>query len=58
MLFKACFSGHDHQDYYQELSGTYVDASGNIVNTVIPCYWLESCHEDNNQGNVLYINVR
>lgn len=57
-VIKGCFSGHDHQDYYKELEGSYIDKNGNTVKTKIPCYWLESCREDNYQGNVLFINVK
>ncbi len=56
-VIKACFSGHDHTDAKTEIAATYPGEDGTPVATKLPCYWLESCSENNFQGNVLFINV-
>lgn len=57
-VIKGCFSGHGHVDNTATLNASYIDQNGNKVNTTLPYYWLRGCAEDNNQGHVLYINVK
>ncbi len=56
-VVRGVFCGHLHGDYYTEIKGSYTDADGNTVESVIPQYVLMSAAFDNNKGHVMKITV-